>query len=210
MIYFDVGLGYLMTGRTEYWALGGATAIADPGIPSSAAGALFSGVEATAKDLHLSGAFGNRFNLRQKWSAITAAMVDTKRTSLARQPTFATEMPWMIDSFEDAAYDRADLACLAGLVGMEQYANAEDPAASPIFWLSITNAWLMDYYFNVHADSRIPEMVKANLDVLIGQMNDAGDGKRGTSYLWGCPKGTGTGRALLPMFAAQSRGLAKC
>jgi acyl-CoA synthetase (AMP-forming)/AMP-acid ligase II len=27
-------------------------------------------------------------------------------------------MPWMIDSFDDAVYDRSDLACLTGLVGM--------------------------------------------------------------------------------------------
>ena len=201
MMYFDWPITYAASGYEAMWFICGATTVASGGAAEGEA--LWSSDEATSKSKHISPSYGIRYNTRQKYAALQAACFDIKRTALSRQPTFATEMPWMIDSFEGTAFTRGDLACLAGLIGMDENATLEDPTAFPIFQISVINAWLMDYYHNVEADARIPGLVKDNLDVLLGQMDDF-SGRKGTAYLWGCPKNAATGSQLLPMFAAQA------
>ena len=60
----------------------------------------------------------------------------------------------------------------------------------PVFQLTFINNFLIDYYLNVYADSRIPDMVKKNTDVILVQVKalDSGDGSYGKGdATWGYP-----------------------
>lgn len=41
----------------------------------------------------------------------------------------------------------------------------------PVFQLSFTNNFLIDYYMRIHADSRIPAMVEANINIILDQIS---------------------------------------
>lgn len=203
MFWRDVGLGYLMTGNVDYWTYTG-TYLYDSG-GSFLGGGVYSAVEATVKAGHISPADGGmRYNLRSKWSLIPAVCIDAKSTTFARQPTYATELPWIIDSYVLSASNFTGAECLDGVTGQsDQHVDGNgfsDGSFWPLFWLSTVNTWYLDYYNNVHADSRIPGLIKTNLDVLIAQLTITG-GVALQAYNATCPKGTGTGNELLMMHA---------
>ena len=117
-----------------------------------------------------------RWNMRNlRWWTVAQRLDATYRFAQAsqsrplRQEPFATELPWLIDGLEDFAWDSSRGAYRTGQVGTSLNSAWSYGVTGAVqnFTLSIINDWLIDYYQTVRADSRIPGMVRTNLDVVL-------------------------------------------
>ncbi len=200
--YFDLGITYILTGNLDFWGTTGRCAVHTGGIDRGEA--LYFGTEATAKDYHLTpNGYGARYNLRSKWCAITAACIDAKSASFFREPVFATEMPWIVDTNEDSVYDVPGYECLDGMILQNTTYVGDFTLNFPIFWTIFPIQWLMDYYTNIKADARIPGLIKGVVDMFWGQVNTLAGPTYGIGYNIQCPKDpAGNDTLLMGMMSA--------
>lgn len=138
---------------------------------------------------------GARFSFgRNLTPVIYAAMVDCTYImptgefsggNPRRTPTWVTDVPRILDAIDDAKYDGSLNAHWTNFRGVRPTTDPSNEAGNlpggigdqQTFQAAIPALALIDYYTEIHADSRIPGWVRANLDVLLknGQYDDVLD-----------------------------------
>lgn len=145
---------------------------------------------------------GPSANIRQNWRhlrwVVAAARLDAtwryrNTDSNARQDVFATDLPAILTSLNNNRFDNSRGAYRENLRGLNPGQNAQGPAGwFPTFQVSTNDAALMDYYHTIHADSRLPEWLKTNVDAVL-----ATAGQLPSNHYYE-NNGTGTGKWAVP------------
>lgn len=172
-VYYGFAVAYLATGYATFWST--VNARAQWGTFSSwtsqaAVSAYGSGI------FHAS--YGPRFNTRFYQPLLAAHMIDaTRKISTPSGGNmfvdFPTHLPRVVQAFLDHAYAKGDYrdGMTVGNVDCMDMVNLGRPGAVagdfPTFQANLTAMDLIHYYLNIHADSRIPAMVKATVDAVL-------------------------------------------
>jgi len=133
-----------------------------------------------------------RFNMVRMWSHLVAYAIGANRRQSTqsgfgnRDMNFPVELPLIIGALINAQYAKGDYR--DGLTGCSP--NGTDGIANggtgtgavPNFQLNYVNALYMFYEREVHADSRIPALIKANTDVIAANSKPLTVGARGYGY----------------------------
>lgn len=204
MATFDHGIGYILSGYETYfvgvgkWAhLYGGVGSPCGLIYSSQINASYPGYNSGSGMAGVVASGGHRQNMVPMFPLLAAHRIDAKRTngtfttylSNGAGVVFATQMGYRINALIANQWNGTGYR--DGMTGLLTSFRLNGVDEFPTFWLSIVNACYRDYYHNVHGDTRIPALIKANFDIMLSQVksipvafpNYAGGSRHGIPYL---------------------------
>jgi hypothetical protein len=122
--------------------------------------------------------------------ALAATLIDataqtTNSTGYApRTPNYTVEMDWLLDAYEENELDLGDYR--DGVVGMNKNYDDTTPGFDisefPNFQLFVVADFLIDYYNNWQADSRIPAMLQTLADATLANSATLTSGQTGFGW----------------------------
>ena len=170
-VYHGFAIAYLTTGYASFWALVNARcqyAVKSSWTSQAAVSANSSGVHTNH--------YGPRFNAMRFQPVLAAHMIDaTRKISTPSGGNlfvdFPTHLPRILQAYLDHAYSTADYrdGLAVGSTGSTDMAFAIGDVAGdfPVFQTNLPALDFIHYYLNIHADSRIPAMVKGCVDAVL-------------------------------------------